>query len=61
MIINRYMKNKEYWVGYYKKYPNPAEPSTFAKFCTEYIQEGKKLIELGCGNGRDSVYFRKKI
>ncbi|MBE6486510.1 MAG: class I SAM-dependent methyltransferase [Methanosphaera stadtmanae] len=54
------MENKDYWAGYYKKHPNPVEPSTFAQFCTEYIQEGKKLIELGCGNGRDSVYFRKK-
>ena len=54
------MENKEYWASYYKKHPNPVEPSTFAQFCTDYIQEGKKLIELGCGNGRDSVYFRKK-
>lgn len=54
------MENKEYWAGYYKENPNPVEPSTFAKFCMEYIQERKKLIELGCGNGRDSVYFRKK-
>ncbi len=52
------MENKDYWTDYYKKHPNPTEPSTFAQFCTEYLKEKKKLIELGCGNGRDSVFFR---
>ena len=54
------MDNKEYWTDYYKKHPNPVEPSTFAKFCTGFLEENKSLIELGCGNGRDSVYFAGK-
>ncbi len=51
------METKTFWKEYYKKNPNPIEASTFAHFCIGFLREDKKLIELGCGNGRDSIYF----
>lgn len=49
---------KEYWEKYYKSNKALSEPSLFAKFVLKnYIKENDFLIELGCGNGRDSFYF----
>lgn len=47
----------QYWNNYYNKDEAPKEPSQFAKDILSYLEENKKLIELGCGNGRDAVYF----
>lgn len=54
------MNDKYYWEQYYKKNPNPVDPSTFAKFTSGFLLPEKSLIELGCGNGRDSVFFANK-
>ena len=51
---------KEYWNGYYSKSLAPSESSTFANFCKkEYIKDNKLILEIGCGNGRDSFFFAK--
>jgi len=50
-------KDLEYWNGYYGKGLAPEPPSGFAKFALGYMHKGRELIDLGCGNGRDSVYF----
>ena len=39
-----------------KKYSS-SEPSDFAKYILKYLESGKKLIELGCGNGRDAIFL----
>lgn len=53
--------DKEYWMNYYKVHNAPGQPSLFAKFvCEEYLSSGGSLLELGCGNGRDSVFFSGK-
>lgn len=49
--------NQSYWENYYKKQTAPLFPSTFAKFVSQNLIEGNILMELGCGNGRDSVFF----
>lgn len=51
--------DKKYWDKFYKKERNLA-PSNFVKFCQKYIKKGETLIELGCGNGRDLRFLRKK-
>ena len=52
------MDNKEYWEKYYNKNDTPFEPSLFAKWCVnDMLKEGDSVIELGCGNGRDAIYF----
>lgn len=46
-----------YWDQYYKNKLCTAEPSAFARFVSTLIEKTGKMIELGCGNGRDAVYF----
>jgi cyclopropane fatty-acyl-phospholipid synthase-like methyltransferase len=51
-------KWKNYWEDYYKIDVAPKESSLFAKFCLDnYLEEGNTVIELGCGNGRDALFF----
>ena len=54
------MDDKKYWDKYYATNSKPAEASTFAEFIKDKLEKGKTLIELGCGNGRDSLFFSKK-
>lgn len=50
--------NEEYWEDFYKSF-DVKSPSSFAKFCLDYIDKSKTLIDVGCGNGRDSYFFAK--
>ena len=47
--------NKKYWELFYSN----ELPSSFAKFCIKYFSrlDNNKIIDVGCGNGRDSYYF----
>ena len=58
------MKNKNiisYWNKYYSKEFTFNE-SSFARFILNYVKGTKKksLVDIGCGNGRDSIFFFKK-
>lgn len=50
-------RDKDYWNRYYENELAKGEPSLFAKFVGEKVHKNKELLELGCGNGRDSKYF----
>lgn len=53
--------NKRYWEKFYKKF-DIKTPSDFAIFCMKYIiEEQKPLIDIGCGNGRDTYYFSRNL
>jgi len=52
--------NKKHWDNFYKKGKAPAEPTEFAKFCLQYIPKNSCIIDLGCGNGRDTYFFAKQ-
>lgn len=50
--------DKNYWKNIYSKQSEGEQPSLFARYIAEALHiEGKKLIELGCGNGRDAIFF----
>lgn len=52
--------DRAYWNTYYQKQKAPVEASTFASYIEKYLEPGKKLIDLGCGNGRDTRFFGTK-
>ena len=47
----------QYWNEYYSNDLAPKPPSDFAQFALKYMEQGKMLIDMGCGNGRDSIFF----
>ncbi|WP_207741083.1 class I SAM-dependent methyltransferase [Paraclostridium bifermentans] len=49
--------DNQYWNNYYKKNLAPKEASNFAWYIMKYLEKNKFIIELGCGNGRDSLFF----
>lgn len=56
--------DKDYWDKFYKNHgtdTNLSKQSSFARFCVEkfFIKENQNLVEIGCGNGRDAIFFAK--
>ena len=51
-------RDTSYWNNFYLSTNKEIEkPSLFAEEVMKWIKPGKNLLELGCGNGRDSIYF----
>lgn len=48
-----------HWNNYYAKQTAPLEPSGFAHFVLANIPKRLRLLEVGCGNGRDAIFFNK--
>lgn len=57
------MVNKNYWDKFYEQNQVPEIESSFAHFVLEYIKENgiscSKLIDVACGNGRDTFFFAR--
>lgn len=50
--------DKDYWEKYYSDIGPTEQPSDFARFCaTKYNESFGRLYDIGCGNGRDSLFF----
>lgn len=50
--------DKKYWKNYYEKQEAPVQASLFAQYVLKnYLKEKSSLVEFGCGNGRDSLFF----
>lgn len=48
----------EFWKGFYAAHNLRHTPSPFAQWCLgNYLPENSHILELGCGNGRDSFAF----
>ena len=54
-------QTKNYWKNlYYSDVELPTNNSSFAEFVYSYLPEKQTLVDIGCGNGRDTAYFEKK-
>ena len=54
--------NPKYWNKFYKKHTLIIKPSNFSQFIKKEFLKKKKIkniLEIGCGNGRDTFYFSK--
>lgn len=56
-IVENAVDNTAYWNQYYKNRVCPEEPSPFAQYVATLVEPGREMVELGCGNGRDAVFF----
>lgn len=57
--FEKYNRDTKYWDNYYKENKASTDASLFALNIFEKYLAGKKgrILELGCGNGRDSRFF----
>ena len=55
------INTKNYWKNlYYSDVELPETHSSFADFVYSYLPEKQTLVDIGCGNGRDTAFFEKK-
>ena len=58
-------KKKNYWDIYYKDIKKnfyKFKPSSFAKFIkNKYLDKSINLLEIGCGNARDTFFFHNRV
>lgn len=47
---------KEYWEKYYSSRPDLGSESNFAQYCWSKLRP-QVVIDIGCGNFRDSLFF----
>jgi tellurite methyltransferase len=52
--------DKNYWNNYYSINSETKINSSFSEFISSFLTEDDRMIELGCGDGRDAFYFAKK-
>lgn len=53
-----YTRDRKYWNSYYKENKcSISKCSDFAIEVNKKLEKNSRILELGCGNGRDSLYF----
>ena len=59
VTIPAYESRAAYWDEYYSKFTDVTRPlpSQFAVFVASELQSPHRVVEFGCGNGRDSLLF----
>ena len=48
----------EHWGNFYAKDLAPNNPSSFAEEVLKHTKKDSRMLEIGCGNGRDSRFFQ---
>ena len=57
-VNDTFDRDVKYWNEFYRnKTKEIQSPSDFARFVLQYMEEHKKIMDIGCGNGRDSIFF----
>ena len=53
------ISHRKYWDAFYSQQRRevPAEPSPFATWVAEHHGSARPLVDVGCGTGRDSLWF----
>jgi SAM-dependent methyltransferase len=46
-----------YWNEYYKSVTKKSAPSQFAAFIANELSDYSLIVDVGCGNGRDTLFF----
>jgi adenylylsulfate kinase-like enzyme/2-polyprenyl-3-methyl-5-hydroxy-6-metoxy-1,4-benzoquinol methylase len=46
-----------HWASFYRKHTAATAPSPFAQDCLARLKPAQRLLEIGCGNGRDATFF----
>ena len=53
-----FSSDNDYWNAFYEqKRESISQESLFSHFVHKYIESDRTLVDLGCGNGRDSIFF----
>lgn len=55
--VNVTYGRNEHWSKYYASLKAPSSPSSFAILVESEFAPASKVLEVGCGNGRDSAFF----
>lgn len=50
-------KLTDYWNTYYESKANLLPNSNFSEFVLKHVDKNRTLIDIGCGDGRDSIFF----
>ena len=50
-----------YWDEYYRQKRAEEQPSLFALYVMSGLSAQESLIDLGCGNGRDALFFHRNL
>lgn len=48
-----------HWNSFYKSAPIPTVPSQFATFMASEVPDASIVVDFGCGNGRDTLFFAR--
>lgn len=49
-----------HWGSFYSEDVAPKKPSPFAETISAVLPSGTRLIDIGCGNGRDACFFARQ-
>jgi SAM-dependent methyltransferase len=62
-LFRRHRLRYRFWTDFYRSPASdriPREPSLFARWVDERVEPGSTLLDIGCGDGRDAIWFAQQ-